>query len=145
MKVLRDNLICDNELVNLANIFMSVSEYLSAIFDDVATMGCDYFAEEHKLEIQDLFAWEFDWDPGMQLMTTDVIDFLNQELSPELLAAVKIEPHPTELPKSGVDYSPDYLPALITINPDRLLALWGDPEIQAHYDSGCKCYTPKKG
>ena len=129
MKVLRENLICDNELVNLANIFMSVSEDLSATFEYVATRECDYFAEEHKLEIKDPFAWEIDWDRGMQLMTTDVIDFLNQELSEELLEAIKIEPHPTELPKSGVDYSADYLPALVTIEPDRLLALWGDREI----------------
>lgn len=129
MLVTRNNLICNNELINLANIFMSISEYLSAMMDDTVTMECDHYLEDHGLEIQDHFDWEFDWDRGMKLIAADAVEFLKQELSAEFLAAVKIEAHPTELPKSGVDYNPDYLPALVTIDPDRLLKLWGDREI----------------
>lgn len=129
MKVLRENLVCDRELVNLANIFMSISEDLNAFFDDVVTMEYDHYAEDHGLEVDDYMAWEFDWDRGMNLLLGDAVDFLDQEMPEEFKAAVKIERHPTELPKSGIDYSPDYLPVLVTIDPDRLLKLWGDREI----------------
>lgn len=129
MKVLRENLICDRELVNLANIFMSISEDLSDIFDDVVTMESSYYYEDHGLEVNDPMAWQFDWDRGMEILLGDAVDFLDQEMPEEFKAAVKIERHPTESPKSGVDYNPDYLPVLVTIDPDRLLKLWGDREI----------------
>ena len=129
MKVLRENLVCDRELVNLANVFMSISENLSAMMDDIVTMECDRYYEDHGLEIGDHMAWEFDWDRGMKLALDDAVDFLDQEMTEEFKAAVKIERHPTELPKSGIDYSPDYLPVLVTIDPDRLLEIWGDREI----------------
>ena len=129
MKVLRENLICDRELVNLANIFMSISENLSAMMDDQAESETSFMYEEHGLEIGDHMAWEFDWDRGMKLALDDAVDFLDQEMTEEFKAAVKIERHPTELPKSGIDYSPDYLPVLVTIDPDRLLEIWGDREI----------------
>lgn len=129
MKVLRENLICDRELVNLANIFMSLSEDLNSHFDYIADGECDHYSEEHDLEVDDHTAWEFDWDRGMNLLLGDAVDFLDQEMTEEFKAAVKIERHPTELPKSGIDYSPDYLPVLVTIDPDRLLKIWGDREI----------------
>ena len=129
MKVLRENLVCDRELVNLANIFMSLSEDLNAFFDDVVAMEYDHYADEHGLEVEDHMAWEFDWDRGMNVLLGDAVDFLDQEMTEEFKAAVKIERHPTELPKSGVDYNADYLPVLVTIDPDRLLELWGDREI----------------
>lgn len=129
MKVLRENLICDRELVNLANFFMSISEDLNAFFDDVVTMECDHYAEDHGLEVKDHMAWKFDWDRGMNLLLGDAVDFLDQEMPEEFKTAVKIERHPTELPKSGIDYNADYLPVLVTIDPDRLLELWGDREI----------------
>lgn len=129
MKVLRENLICDRELVNLANIFMSISENLSAMMDDQAESETSFMYEDHGLEIGDHMAWEFDWDRGMKLALDDAVDFLDQEMTEEFKAAVKIERHPTELPKSGIDYSPDYLPVLVTIDPDRLLEIWGDREI----------------
>ena len=129
MKVLRENLVCDRELVNLANIFMSISEDLNSHFDYIADGECDHYAEEHDLEVDDHMAWEFDWDRGMNVLLGDAVDFLDQEMPEEFKAAVKIERHPAELPKSGIDYSPDYLPVLVTIDPDRLLEIWGDREI----------------
>src|SRR5699024_11730085 len=60
---------------------------------------------------------------------TTLFRSLDHEMTEEFKAAVKIERHPTELPKSGVDYNPDYLPVLVTIDPDRLLEIWGDREI----------------
>lgn len=129
MKVLRENLICDRELVNLANIFMSISENLSAMMDDQAESETSFMYEDHGLEIGDHWDWEFDWDRGMKLALDDAVDFLDEEMTEEFKAAVKIERHPTELPKSGIDYSPDYLPVLVTIDPDRLLEIWGDREI----------------
>ena len=129
MKVLRENLVCDRELVNLANIFMSISENLSAMMDDQAESETSFMYEDHGLEIGDHWDWEFDWDRGMKLALDDAVDFLDEEMPEEFKAAVKIERHPTELPKSGIDYSPDYLPVLVTIDPDRLLEIWGDREI----------------
>ena len=129
MKVLRENLVCDRELVNLANIFMSISEDLNALLNDIVTMECNRYYEDHGLEIGDHWDWRFDWDRGMKLALDDAVDFLDEEMPEEFKAAVKIERHPTELPKSGIDYSPDYLPVLVTIDPDRLLELWGDREI----------------
>lgn len=128
MKVLRENLVCDRELVNLANIFMSLSEDLNSHFDYIADGECDHYAEEHGIEL-DPWGWVTDWDRGMNVLLGDAVDFLDQEMPEEFKAAVKIERHPTELPKSGIDYSPDYLPVLVTIDPDRLLKLWGDREI----------------
>lgn len=128
MKVLRENLICDRELVNLANIFMSLSEDLNSHFDYIADGECDHYAEEHGIEL-DPWGWVTDWDRGMNVLLGDAVDFLDQEMTDDFKAAVKIERHPTELPKSGIDYSPDYLPVLVTIDPDRLLKLWGDREI----------------
>ena len=129
MKVLRENLVCDRELVNLANVFMSISENLSAMMDDQAESETSFMYEDHGLEIGDHWGWEFDWDRGMKLALDDAVDFLDEEMPEEFKAAVKIERHPTELPKSGIDYSPDYLPVLVTIDPDRLLEIWGDREI----------------
>ena len=129
MKVLRENLVCDRELVNLANIFMSISENLSAMMDDQAESEASFMYEDHGLEIGDHWDWRFDWDRGMKLALDDAVDFLDEEMTEEFKAAVKIERHPTELPKSGIDYSPDYLPVLVTIDPDRLLEIWGDREI----------------
>ena len=129
MKVLRENLVCDRELVNLANIFMSISENLSAMMDDQAESETSFMCEDHGLEIGDHWDWRFDWDRGMKLALDDAVDFLDEEMTEEFKAAVKIERHPTELPKSGIDYSPDYLPVLVTIDPDRLLEIWGDREI----------------
>ena len=128
MKVLRENLICDRELVNLANIFMSLSEDLNDFFNHHCEMEWDHFYTEHEIEL-DSFKWSTDWDRGMKLITDDAVDFLDQEMGEEFKKAVKIERHPTELPKSGVDYNADYLPVLVTINPDRLLKIWGDREI----------------
>lgn len=128
MKVLRENLICDRELVNLANIFMSISEDLNSYFEYHCEGEWDHFSTEHGIEL-DPWEWVTDWDRGMNLLLGDAVDFLDQEMTEEFKAAVKIERHPTELPKSGIDYSPDYLPVLVTIDPDRLLELWGDREI----------------
>lgn len=128
MKVLRENLICDREPVNLANIFMSISEDLSAFFDDFSMMESDYYATEHGIEL-DSWGWEFDWDRGLNVLLNDAVDFLEQEMTEEFKAAVKIERDPAELPKSGVDFNPDFLPVLVTIDPDRLLRIWGDREI----------------
>src|SRR5699024_5471832 len=128
MKVLRENLICDRELVNLANIFMSISEDLNSYFEYDCESEWDHYAEEHGIEL-DPWEWVTDWDRCMNVLLGDVVEFLDQEMGDEFKAAVKIERHPTELPKSGVDYNPDYLPVLVTIDPDRLLELWGDREI----------------
>lgn len=128
MRVLRENLICDNELVNLANIFMSISEDLNGYFNSHCEMEWDRFANEHDLEL-DPDGWSTDWDWGLNLLLGDAVDFLDQEMTEKFKAAVKIERHPMELPKSGVDYNADYLPVLVTIDPDLLLALWGDREI----------------
>ena len=101
MKVLRENLVCDRELVNLANVFMSISENLSAMMDDQAESETSFMYEDHGLEIGDHWDWEFDWDRGMKLALDDAVDFLDEEMPEEFKAAVKIERHPTELPKSG--------------------------------------------
>lgn len=128
MKVLRENLVCDRELVNLANIFMSISEDLNSCFEYHCERERDYYAEEHGIELDPL-EWVIDWDRGINLLLGDAVDFLDQEMTEEFKAAVKIERHPTESPESGIDYNPDYLPVLVTIDPDRLLKLWGDREI----------------
>ena len=128
MKVLRENLVCDRELVNLANIFMSISEDLNDYFNHHCESEWDLFSTEHGIEI-DPEKWLTNWDRGMNLLLVDAVDFLDQEMPEEFKAAVKIERHPTELPKSGIDYNADYLPVLVTIDPDRLLKLWGDREI----------------
>lgn len=128
MKVLRENLICNNELVNLANVFMSISEDLNGYFNHHCEMEWDYFANEHGIEL-DPMEWSTDWDRGMGLLLRDAVDFLDQEMPEKFKKAVKIKRHPTESPKSGVDYNADYLPVLVTIDPDRLLELWGDREI----------------
>lgn len=128
MKVLRENLICDRELVNLANIFMSISEDLGDYFDHHCELEWDHFYTEHGIEL-DPEKWLTNWDRGLNLLLGDAIDFIEQEMTEDFKAAVKIERHPTELPKSGVDYNADYLPSLVTIDPDRLLKIWGDREI----------------
>lgn len=128
MKVLRENLVCDRELVNLANIFMSISEDLNSYFEYHYEGEWDHYAEEHGIELDPL-GWVTNWNRGLNVLLGDAVDFLEHEMTEEFKAAVKIERHPTELPESGIGYNSDYLPVLVTIDPDRLLELWGDREI----------------
>ena len=128
MKVLRENLVCDRELVNLSDIFMSISEDLNSYFESHCEFEWNYHNEEHGIELDPL-EWVTNWNRGLNVLLGDAVVFLDHEMTEEFKAAVKIERHPTELPESGIDYNSDYLPVLVTIDPDRLLKLWGDREI----------------
>lgn len=140
MRVSPDNLVNQEETVNLANIAWSISEAIGSVIDSAIEHTFDHWEEEAG-RVQSFNDWmtdndldtfhelEIDWNKAMEIGLTELVDMLNELSFDELDQAFEIEFHPSHSPDVSGGYSPDYLPALLTVDVDKVMGLWGNRTI----------------
>lgn len=140
MKVTPDNLVNQDELINLADISWTISEAIGSVIDSMIEQTFDYWEEEsgRKESFNDWMTYndldvvqelKIDWDKAMEIGLTELLNMLNELSHDELNDAFEVDFHPNHKPGVSGGYSLDQLPALLTVDEDKVMELWGDRSI----------------